>query len=77
MLGCEAVYGGRLWRPVLNLEFARLVQQSLGTSAFFLSYVFVDIIIIIFRVHLVSSKWCPKRRVAYIHVGEPSELRLL
>jgi hypothetical protein len=43
MLCCKAVYGGRLWRPVLNLEFARLVQQSLGTSALFLSYVFVDV----------------------------------
>jgi uncharacterized membrane protein len=43
MLCCKAVYGGRLWRPVLNLEFARLVQQSLGSSALFLSYVFVDI----------------------------------
>jgi hypothetical protein len=39
MLCCKAVYGGRLWRPALNLEFARLVQQSLGTSALFLSYV--------------------------------------
>jgi hypothetical protein len=47
MLCCKAVYGGRLWRPVLILEFARLVQQSLGTSALFLSYVFVDVIIII------------------------------
>jgi hypothetical protein len=43
----QAVYGGRLWRPVLNLEFARLVQQSLGTSALVLSYVFVYIIAII------------------------------
>jgi hypothetical protein len=41
MLCCKAVYGGRLWRPVLTLEFARLVQQSLGTSALFLSYVLV------------------------------------
>jgi hypothetical protein len=47
MLCCKAVYGGRLWRPVLNLEFARLVQQSLGTSALFLSYVFVEILYII------------------------------
>jgi hypothetical protein len=46
MLCCKAVYGGRLWRPVLNLEFARLVQQSLGTSALFLSYVFVYNIVI-------------------------------
>jgi hypothetical protein len=45
MLCCKAVYGGRLWRPVLNLEFARLVQPSLGTSALFLSYVFVATII--------------------------------
>jgi hypothetical protein len=30
--------------------------------------------IIIFRTYLASSKWSPKRRVAYIHVGEPSEL---
>jgi hypothetical protein len=44
MLCCKGVYGGRLWRPVLILEFARLVQQSLGTSASFLSYVFVKII---------------------------------
>jgi hypothetical protein len=44
MLCCKAVYGGRLWRRVLNLEFARLVQQLLGTSALFLSYVFVNII---------------------------------
>jgi hypothetical protein len=44
MLCCKAVYGGRLWRPVLILEFARLVHQSLGTSALFLSYVFVVII---------------------------------
>jgi hypothetical protein len=43
MLCCKTVYGGRLWRPVLNLEFARLVQQSLGTSALFLSYVFVEL----------------------------------
>jgi hypothetical protein len=42
MLCCKAVYGGRLWRLVLNLEFARLVQQSLGTSALFLYYVFVE-----------------------------------
>jgi hypothetical protein len=41
MLCCKAVYGGRLWRPVLILEFARSVQQSLGTSALILSYVFV------------------------------------
>jgi cellulose synthase/poly-beta-1,6-N-acetylglucosamine synthase-like glycosyltransferase len=34
MLCCKAVYGGRLWRPVLILEFARLVQQSLGTSVY-------------------------------------------
>jgi hypothetical protein len=27
--------------PALILEFARLMQQSLGTSALFLSYVFV------------------------------------
>jgi hypothetical protein len=47
MLCCKAVYGGLLWRPVLILEFARLVQQSLGTSALFLSYVFVKIITII------------------------------
>jgi hypothetical protein len=40
---CKAVYGGRLWRPVLILEFARLVQQSLGASALFLSYVFIII----------------------------------
>jgi hypothetical protein len=38
----EAGYGGRLLRPVLNLEFARLVQHSLGTSALFLFYVFVN-----------------------------------
>jgi hypothetical protein len=44
MLCCKAVYGGRLWRPVLILEFACLVQQSLGTSALFLSYVFVKYI---------------------------------
>jgi hypothetical protein len=43
MLCCKAVDGGRLLRPVLILEFARLVQQSFGTSAWFLSYVFVDI----------------------------------
>jgi hypothetical protein len=42
MLCCKAVYGGRLWRLVLILEFARLVQKSVGTSALFLSYVFVD-----------------------------------
>jgi hypothetical protein len=41
MLCCKVVYGGRLWRPVLILEFARLVRQSLVTSALFLSYVFV------------------------------------
>jgi hypothetical protein len=44
MLCCKAVYGGTLWRPALILEFARLVQQSLGTSALFLSYVLVDTI---------------------------------
>jgi hypothetical protein len=38
MLCCKAVYGCRPSRPVLILEFARLVQQSLGTSALFLSY---------------------------------------
>jgi hypothetical protein len=43
MLCCKAVYGGWLWRPVLILEFARLVQQSLGTCALFLSYVVVKI----------------------------------
>jgi hypothetical protein len=43
----EAGYGGRLWRPVLILEFARLVQQSLGTSALFLSCVFVIMILIL------------------------------
>jgi hypothetical protein len=43
MLCCKAVDGGRLLRPVLILEFAHLVQQSLGTSAWFLSCVFVDI----------------------------------
>jgi hypothetical protein len=32
---------------------------------------------IFFRMHLASSKWSPKRRVAHIHVGEPSELRSL
>jgi hypothetical protein len=32
---------------------------------------------IIFRMHLASSKWSPKRRVAYIHVGEPSVLKPL
>jgi hypothetical protein len=47
MLCCKAVYGGRLWRLVLILEFARLVQQSLGTSALLLSYVFVVLIIVI------------------------------
>jgi hypothetical protein len=47
MLCCKAVYGGRLWRPVLILEFARLVQPSLGTSALFLSDVFVNIIYIV------------------------------
>jgi hypothetical protein len=26
---------------------------------------------LIFRMHLASSKWSRKRRVAYIHVGEP------
>jgi hypothetical protein len=44
MLCCKAVYRGRLWRPVLILE-SHLVQQSLGTSALFPSYVFVIIII--------------------------------
>jgi hypothetical protein len=43
LLCCKAVYGGRLWRPVLILEVARLVQQYLGTSAAFLSYVFVAV----------------------------------
>jgi hypothetical protein len=43
MLCCKVVFGGRLERPVLILEFARLVQQSSGTSALFLSYVFVKI----------------------------------
>jgi hypothetical protein len=47
MLCCKAVYGSRLWRPVLILEFARLVQQSLGTSALFLSDVFVIIILLL------------------------------
>jgi hypothetical protein len=46
MLCCKAVYGGQLWRPVLNLEFARLVKHSLGTSALFLSYVFVNKLLI-------------------------------
>jgi hypothetical protein len=32
---------------------------------------------IFFSMHLVSSKWSPKRTVAYIHMGEPSELGLL
>jgi hypothetical protein len=45
MLCCKAVYGGRLWRPVLILEFARLVLQSFGTSALLLSYAFVDLYI--------------------------------
>jgi hypothetical protein len=45
MLCCKAVYGGRLWRLVLILEFARVVQQSLGTSALSLSYVFVKILL--------------------------------
>jgi hypothetical protein len=27
-----------------------------------------------FGMHKASSKWSPKRRVTYIHVGEPSEL---
>jgi hypothetical protein len=38
-----------------------------------ITIIVVVIIIIIFRMHLASSKWSPKRRVAYIHVGEPSE----
>jgi hypothetical protein len=29
---------------------------------------------LIFRMRLASVKWSPKRRVAYIHVGERSEL---
>jgi hypothetical protein len=37
----EAGYGGRF-----SFGIARLVQQSLGTSALFLSYVFVAIYII-------------------------------
>jgi hypothetical protein len=45
MLCCKAVYGGRLWRPVLILEFAHLVQQSFGTSALFLSYVHVFVLL--------------------------------
>jgi hypothetical protein len=32
------------------------------------------ILLVFFRMHLASSKWSPKRRVAYIYVGEPSEL---
>jgi hypothetical protein len=35
---------------------------------------FIIFIILFFRMHQASSKWSPERRVAYIHVGEPSEL---
>jgi 4-hydroxybenzoate polyprenyltransferase len=43
-------------------------------SIFLYIFYIILIVTIIFRMHQASSKWSPERRVAYIHVGEPSEL---
>jgi hypothetical protein len=74
MLCCKAVYGGRLWRPVLSLEFARLVHQSLGTSALFLSYVFVEIIIIIIILQILCVLFTES---ALFSLHPPTSLDLL
>jgi hypothetical protein len=64
--------GGQLW---LASTPSVLLSKEKGNVSWGYSTENLSVTtIIFFRVHLASSKWSPKRRVAYIHVGEPSEL---
>jgi hypothetical protein len=44
------------------------------SSCIAIDYYTAILLSLLFRMHKGSSIWSPKRRVAYVHEGEPSEL---